>query len=95
MSGKYKHIPEEISVVVSKLRSLMQDYDEEINQLNQLVSIIETSSDWKDAQVKTSFVSTASAYIASYNGLITMMERYINYLENKNNSGSALEKAYS
>ena len=95
MGGKYKRISEEIASVASSLNKLMNEYDETINNLNQLITSIELSGDWKDAKVKTSFISTASSYIESYNGLITMMERYIKYIETKNSSGDALEKAFS
>lgn len=95
MGGKYKRISEGVSSSVSSLRRLLQDYDNSIVDLNALIDSIELSTDWRDAKVKNSFIMSASSYIDSFNGLITMMERYINYLDEKNNCGDNLESAFS
>ena len=94
MVDAYKYDPEGVSSVATTLRSDIEDYSDKIAELTNLVGQIESSSSWKDATVKSTFIATCNSYIALYNKLITAMTKYVNYLEGKAGSAQALENAY-
>lgn len=94
MVDAYKYDPEGVLVVVTSLKGQIDDYSNKINELNSLVRQIEDSSSWKDINVKSAFISTCNSYIALYNKLVSAMTKYVNYLEGKAGSASALEQAF-
>ena len=95
MGDSYKHVPEGVSVTISSLKEIIYDYKDKIGELTNLVNEIASSSSWKDAQVKTSFISTAESYIRMYQNVLSNMEKYVNYLTKKSESANALEDAYA
>lgn len=95
MGDSYKHVPEGVSVTISSLKEIIDDYKDKIIELTNLVNEIAGSSSWKDAQVKTSFISTAESYIRMYQNVLSNMEKYVNYLTKKSESANALEDAYA
>lgn len=95
MADTYLHRPEGVSASVSKMKSLISDYKDKIIEITNLVNTINGSTAWKDAVVKTEFITTCNAYIDVYKNLATSMENYVNYLSSKSSSGEALERAYS
>lgn len=95
MADTYLHRPEGVSSSVTKMKSLISDYKEKIVETINLVNTIDGSTSWKDAVVKTEFISTCRTYIDVYKGLVTSMENYVNYLSSKSSSGEELERAYS
>ena len=94
MVDAYKYDPEGVSAVVTSLRGQINDYSDKINELSSLVNQIDSSASWKDADIKGSFISTCNSYIALYMKLISAMTKYVNYLEGKASSASALEQAF-
>ena len=95
MADTYLHRPEGVSASVSKMRSLIGDYKDKIMEITSLVNSINGSTSWKDAVVKTEFITTCESYIEVYKNLVTSMEKYVNYLSSKSSSGEELERAYS
>lgn len=95
MADTYLHRPEGVSASVSKMRSLIGDYKDKIMEITSLVNSINGSTAWKDAVVKTEFITTCESYIEVYKNLVTSMEKYVNYLSSKSSSGEELERAYS
>lgn len=94
MVDAYKYDPEGVSTVATNLRREINDYSDKISELTTLVGQIESSSSWKDVDVKGAFVATCNSYIALYNKLINAMTKYVNYLEGKASGASALEDAF-
>ena len=95
MGDSYKHIPDDVAVYISTLREYVGQYNEKIEELNGLVSRIDGTTDWKDLEVKTAFISTCNSYITLYRTLAATMERYVNYLSKKSEGAAALEQAYA
>ena len=95
MADTYLHRPEGVSTSVSKMRNLINDYKDKIREITTLVNTINGSTDWKDAIVKTEFITTCNDYISVYKNLAASMESYVNYLNSKSTSGEELERAYS
>lgn len=94
-NGKdYKHIPEDVSGIIDKLKTCVEEYKNKINELNSLISSIEGSSSWKDEQVKSEFISTCNSYIAIFRAMSLKMENFASYLNVKNNNGMSLDSAY-
>ncbi len=95
MADTYLHRPEGVSASVSKMRGLISDYKDKIIEITTLVNTINGSTAWKDAVVKTEFITTCNDYIEVYKNLAASMESYVNYLSSKSSSGEELESAYS
>ena len=57
MGDSYKYVPEGVSVTISGLKEVIDDYRERIAELTSLISEISSSGSWKDVQVKNSFLS--------------------------------------
>lgn len=91
----YRHDGYGVSVVISSLRETIDSYKDRIIELTNLVDRINGSTQWKDVQVKTAFISTCKSYISIYKQLSSNMENYVNYLNAKSNSATALENAFS
>lgn len=95
-NGKdYKHVPEDVSGVIDKLKGYIEEYKNRVSELNSLISSIEGSSSWKDEQVKTSFIYTCNSYIDIFQAMSLKMESFVNYLNVKNNNGISLDSAYT
>lgn len=94
MVDAYKYDPEGVASVVTTLRGQINNYSDKINELNSLIQEIGASSSWKDLDVKGAFISTCESYVGIYNKLISAMIKYVNYLEGKAGSASALEQAF-
>ncbi len=95
MEDRYMHNADGISGVVSSLKTLIDDYKDNIMELSNLISTINGSSSWIDQSVKTSFINTCNSYVRVYRSLIISMENYVNYLVKKSESASSIESAYS
>lgn len=95
MADTYIHRPEGVAASVSKMRTLISDYKDKIIEITTLVNSINGSTAWKDAVVKTEFITTCNSYIDVYKALASSMENYVNYLNSKSSSGEELERAYS
>ncbi len=94
MVDAYKYDPEGVASTVTLLRGQINDYSDKINELNSLIQEIGASASWKDVDVKGAFISTCESYLALYTKLISAMTKYVNYLEGKAGSASALEQAF-
>lgn len=94
MVDAYKYDPDGVASIVTTLRRQIIEYSNKINELNLLIQEISASSSWKDLDVKGAFISTCESYVAIYTKLISAMTKYVNYLEGKAGSASALEQAF-
>lgn len=95
MNDTYKHDPEVIAATVKLLDGNIESYKNEISRLKSLIDEIESSSEWIDVKVKSSFIETSRSYLTTYDKLINSMEAFRNYLLNKSNSANSLEAAFS
>lgn len=95
MGDRYKHDPGAVSSVISKLKSKLDTYKDIVTQLNTLIDSINGSGAWKDASIKSSFISTCNSYLTIYKNLSSVMEKYINYLTAKSDAADSLERAFS
>ncbi len=95
MGDAYKHNPDEVTVYINTLKEYVNQYNDKIDELNGLITEIDGSSEWKDATVKTEFISTCNSYITLFRTLASTMERYVVYLNNKSEGAAAFEKAYA
>lgn len=95
MGDAYKHDPDGVLIVVNSLREKTSGYNEKITQLNNLVNEINDSPLWKDVEIKTSFINTFTSYINVYKNLILALDKYIDYLLKKSESGENIESSYS
>lgn len=81
--------------IVSSLKKTIDEYKDEICKLTNLVTEINSSSAWRDVQVKASFIATCKSYISIYQQVASMMENHVNYLNGKTDNWQALQKAYA
>lgn len=91
----YLHDEDAVSSAISNLKGDIQAYEASIRALSNLIKNIDSSGEWLDNTVKTSFITTASSYVKQYENLIKEMEIFVKYLSSKSSSSSALEKAYA
>jgi len=95
MADSYKHDSGGVTSVISSLNSSIESYRTEIENLTTLVQEISTSSAWKDADIKTSFIATCNSYISVFSGLLNAMESYTKYLSAKSAHADSIEAAFS
>lgn len=81
--------------IANSLSVSIGEYKKNISSLISLVNEINSSSAWKDVQVKTSFIATCNSYISKYKELSIQMEKYRNYLTSKTDSSLELEQAFT
>lgn len=91
----YLHDRDAVESIISNLERDIQEYKTSVTALTNLINCIDSSSEWIDKTVKTSFVATASSYLRQYENLIKEMEILVGYLSSKNSSSSSLEDAYA
>lgn len=95
MADDVKHIPDDVSGVISNLRESLESYRHNIHLLNNLISSINYSNSWKDQVVKSSFIDTANSYINGYENTAQGVEIYIKFLESKSSDFDNLESRFS
>ena len=94
MVDAYNYDSEGVETVIESIKDLTNKYKDKIEELNKLVSTINSSSSWKDVEVKTTFINTCNSYIKIYNSLISAMEAFIEYLKKKSQAAASIEQAY-
>lgn len=94
MTDAYRHNSDGVSTTIVTLTNLLKQYNDKILELKSLIEKINSSSSWKDMQVKTSFISTCNSYIQTYTTLADSMEKYIKYLNGKSSGADELENAF-
>lgn len=96
MSNVLYHDESGVSSLVSSIMKKIDDYQQIINQLEQLVNNINSSSEWRDIEVKTAFINQCNSYITYYKGFVHSLTNYINgYLGNKSKEVANIERAFS
>ncbi len=95
MSDAYYHDADGIATIVNTLKSDIENYKDKIVEISKLINEINSSSAWKDTQVKTSFINTCQSYMTIYKELSTSMENYVNGLSNKSEGFASIESAFS
>lgn len=96
MSNVLFHDEGGVSSLVSSIMQKINDYKNIVNQLEKLVTNINTSSDWVDQEVKTAFISQCNSYINYYNAFVQSLNNYVNgYLNRKSKEVADIERAYS
>lgn len=95
MVDAYKHNPAEVQSIISSLTTQLNNYNDKINELQNLVLKIESSQLWVDAVLKTSFISACNSYITIYTNVSTKLDSYIKYLTKKSAGAESLEKSFS
>jgi hypothetical protein len=91
----FLHDKSGISAITSELTNYLDEYNNHISELEQLISTMNSSTDWEDKTIKTSFIATASSYIKAYKSLALGIEAYINCLNKKSDNLSEHESLYS
>lgn len=94
MVDAYNYDSEGVNTVIESIKDLTNKYKDKINELNNLVSTINSSPSWKDVEIKTTFINTCNSYIKIYNSLINTMEAFIEYLKKKSEIATSIEQAY-
>lgn len=94
MVDAYNYDSEGVNTVIESIKDLTNKYKDKIDELNNLVSTINSSPSWKDVEIKTTFINTCNSYIKIYNSLINAMEAFIDYLKKKSEIATSIEQAY-
>lgn len=94
MVDAYNYDSEGVNTVIESIKDLTNKYKDKIDELNNLVSTINSSPSWKDVEIKTTFINTCNSYIKIYNSLINTMEAFIEYLKKKSEIATSIEQAY-
>ena len=95
MTDEYKYDSAGISSSLSNLKSIMDEYNDKLDSLNNLKDQITSSTNWEDIEAKTAFLDTVCAYIAGFSNNVEAMSGFIDYVSEKNDNADAIEKAFS
>lgn len=95
MKDVYKHDPTGVDKIITTLKQTRGKYEDQIAELANLANEIESSSSWKDINVKTEFMNTYNAYLSIYKDVYTAMEHYEKYLEEKSKVARQIEQNYT
>lgn len=91
----FLHDEDGLGTIISDIKSSLSSYREKIERLESLISAMNSSSSWIDAQVKTSFINTANSYITLYNNFCCGLESLITCLSKKSGNIVEHESNYS
>ncbi len=94
MGDSYKFNQEGVLQSINSIKQIIESYANNVSELNRLVRTIESSSGWKDVNVKTSFIETCESYVILYRGLISRMNKYVKYLSDKAGGAAQIEQAF-
>lgn len=95
MSDNFKFNQEGIMSVHSNMVTKTDSFKDSIDKLKSLVDEISSSSSWKDAAVKTSFINSINSYITYFNSSYESLVNYADYLNKKATATGEFEENYS
>lgn len=95
MIDRYKHDPTGVSNIITSLKTDRDEYSKEIENIKNTIKEIESSTAWKQPNVKAEFINTCNSYLQKYENISTMMGSYIDYLTTKNEEGSSTENTFA
>ncbi|MDD6757376.1 MAG: hypothetical protein PUE33_04870 [bacterium] len=95
MEDKFKHDPVGVDSILARLKQQREKYQQEITTLANLASEINTSSSWKDVNVKTEFINTYNSYLNIYKTTYANMASHEKYLEEKSDMARQIEQKYA
>lgn len=94
-NDNFLHDESGVATLIGDVNSEISSYVDNIEALNNLVSSIESSSAWKDEQVKTAFVNAAKSYISSYKTFATGLDVFMQCLTKKSENITEHESKFS
>lgn len=95
LSNKYKHIPDEMLRSANKLTSLLEEYNDKLQEIQNLINDINTSSAWKNVKIKAAFNKTCNSYMKINNNRSLKFAFSIMKLKEKARCADEHEKAYA
>ena len=95
MADAYKLDKEQVAKLINELKTIRENYNVKIDELKNLTSEINSSTEWIDITVKQEFINTCNSYLQKYENIVDMMEKLIEYLTNKNEEGSSTENSFA
>ena len=91
----FLHDSEGVNSTVLQMKEYLESYKAHIASLENLINTMSSSGSWKDKDVKTSFIATATSYISAYKSFSAGLEGYINSLSEKSTNISENESVFS
>lgn len=95
MSNKYKHIPDEMLRSADRLTNLLEEYNDKLQEMQNLINSINTSPAWKDVKIKAAFNKTCNNYMKINNNRSLKFAVSIMKLKEKARCADEHEKAYA
>ncbi len=83
MADKFLYDEDGVNSSISELEDALDSYRQNVNTLKSYVSNMNSSGEWQDEAVKTSFIAAATGYISAYESFQTGIEGYIECLSKK------------
>lgn len=93
--GRYKHVPDEMTKSATRLENLIDEYNNKLNEIQNLINTIHTSSAWKDTAMKEAFNKTCNGYMTIHNNRSLKFSYNIMKLKEKARCAEEHEKAYT
>ena len=95
MSDNFKFSQDTVLSIHSNMVTTTDKFKETIERFKVLVDEIGSSSSWKDAEVKTSFINSINSYVTYFNSSCEQLTGYADYLKQKADATSEFEENYS
>ena len=95
MNDKFKFSEADVMTIHNNLNTKNEEFKQAIDNLTATVKEIESSTSWKDPQVKTAYINTINTYLTYYDAVYTKLTGYTNYLSQKAKQISQFESNYS
>lgn len=95
MSNKYKHNPDEMLLSANRLTNLLEEYNEKLQEIQNLINSINASSEWKSIKIKSAFNKTCNNYMKINNNRSLKFAFNIMKLKEKARCADEHEKAYA
>lgn len=91
----FLHDSEGVNNTVLQMKEYLENYKNHVTSLENLINTMSGSGSWKDEEVKTSFIATATSYVSAYKSFSAGLEGYINSLNKKSTNLSEHESVFS
>lgn len=91
----FLHDSEGVNTTVLQMKEYLESYKNHVTSLENLINTMSGSGSWKDEEVKTSFIATATSYVSAYKSFSSGLEGYINSLNKKSTNLSEHESVFS
>ena len=93
--SRYKHVPEEMTASATRLTNLIDEYNNKLDEIQNLINTIYTSSSWKDTVMKDALNRTCNGYMKIHNNRSLRFSYAIMKLKETAKCAEEHEQAYT